>query len=178
MNTLVTTDADDGDSMWSFTTVTSLDKVSPEDGTTEVNPRATLIWDAMPGATSYQYCVDTTDNNACNRWVSAGAAITVTLNGLKYATTYYWQVRAVTATGTTEADAGDWWTFTTRDSNAPPKNAPDFRQDQPCEWSDRSAHCQPGAGLGGCCQGGYYEYCIQDAPITDDDPCNNWDQGL
>jgi hypothetical protein len=29
------------------------------------------------------------------------------------ATTYAWQVRAVAAGGSTMADAGTWWTFTT-----------------------------------------------------------------
>ena len=43
-----------------------------------------------------------------------GAATSVTISGLARGTTNYWQVRAVNATGTTEANAGVWWRFTTR----------------------------------------------------------------
>ena len=161
---------------WSFSTVTSIGKTSPIDGTTGVNPRATLLWEAMPGATSYQYCVDTTDNDACNRWISAGTATSVTVNGLKYSTTYFWQVRAVTATGTTEADGGDWWTFITRDRKAPAKLVPDFGKTRPTNGAIDQLFENLVLDWEDVAKVGYYEYCIQDAPVTADDPCTNWER--
>ena len=173
VNTAGVTEADN-DVSWSFTTVTSLNKVSPVSGTTGVDPRVTLMWDSMLDADSYQYCVDTTNNNACNRWVSAGTATEVTVRGLKYSTTYYWQVRAVTALGTTEANDGVWWTFTTRDRNAPPKFAPDFNKISPANGTTGQLYVNLVLDWEDVAKVGYYEYCIQDGPVTADDPCTTW----
>jgi hypothetical protein len=38
----------------------------------------------------------------------------VALLGLDNDTTYYWQVQAVNAGGTTQADSGTYWSFTTQ----------------------------------------------------------------
>ena len=73
-----------------------------------------LSWAASTGATRYEYCVDTINDNVCNAtWISTGTARTVTIGGLGSLTAYYWQVRAVNAVGTTLANAGTWWKFTT-----------------------------------------------------------------
>ena len=89
-------------------------KTAPTNAATEVNPNATLSWAASDGAASYEYCYDTTNNNACDMsWISAGTNTSVSLSGLKTKTTYYWQVRAVNGTGTTYSDASTWWNFTT-----------------------------------------------------------------
>lgn len=45
---------------------------------------------------------------------TVGAATSVTISGQARGTPYDWQVRAVNGTGTTEANAGVWWRFTTR----------------------------------------------------------------
>jgi len=64
---------------------------------------------------SYEYCLDTVNNNACDTgWISTGATRSVSRSGLSARTTYYWQVRAVNAVGSTMANAGTWWRFTTR----------------------------------------------------------------
>jgi hypothetical protein len=170
-NSADTTDGNDGEK-WSFNTIdTGFLKVSPTDSTTDVSPKAVLMWDPMTGATGYEYCVDTTDNNACNRWVSAGENLTVTLKGLKYATTYYWQVRAVTETGTIEANAGDWWTFTTRDRKAPTKTVPPFGKVSPID----GAIDQPVVNLvldwDDVAKATSYAYCID---MTNDGSCVNW----
>ena len=73
-----------------------------------------LSWQASVGATSYQYCVDTVNDNLCGgTWVSTGTARTVKLSGLISKVKYYWLVRAVNTGGTTSANAGTWWAFTT-----------------------------------------------------------------
>ena len=65
--------------------------------------------------------MDTTNDSACGTtWRSAGAATTLAQSGLANGT-YYWQVRAQNAGGTTEADGGTWWSFTV--GGAPPPAA-------------------------------------------------------
>ncbi len=73
---------------------------------------ATLQWGASSGATSYAYCIDTTNDSACSNWVSTGTATSAAVSGLVAGTTYYWQARATNATGTTLADGGSWRSFT------------------------------------------------------------------
>jgi uncharacterized repeat protein (TIGR01451 family) len=67
---------------------------------------------------SYQVCVGLLpgDCSATGGWVSVGGT-SHALSGLSYAATYFWQVRAVNASGQTMADGGVWWRFTTE--NAP-----------------------------------------------------------
>ncbi len=74
----------------------------------------TLTWDASSGATSYEYCYDTTSGNSCDgSWTSAGANTSADISGLSANTTYYWQVRANNGGGATPANDGTWWSFTT-----------------------------------------------------------------
>jgi uncharacterized protein YaaQ len=72
-----------------------------------------LQWDASPGATSYEYCYDTSDDDSCSVWTDNGTATSKSISGLSGSTTYYWQVRAVNGSGETYADSGSWWSFTT-----------------------------------------------------------------
>ena len=66
------------------------------------------------GAASYEYCYDTTNDEACaGSWVSTGTATSGALSGLAHSTTFYWQVRAVNGFGTNYANGGVWWTLTT-----------------------------------------------------------------
>jgi hypothetical protein len=88
-------------------------KSSPTNGATGQSTSPTLVWGASSGATSYEYCYDMTGDDACDSWVSNGAATSVALSGLSTNTTYYWQVRATNADGLTYADSGTWWSFTT-----------------------------------------------------------------
>jgi len=63
-----------------------------------VNPNPSLSWAPSDGAASYEYCIDTIDNDICDTsWISAGTNTNVSLPRLKAKTTYYWQVRAVNA---------------------------------------------------------------------------------
>ena len=73
-----------------------------------------ITWAASTGAARYEYCVDTTNDGACGTsWVSTGTTRSASPTGLLKATTYYWQVRAVNMSGTTYANAGTWWSFST-----------------------------------------------------------------
>ncbi|MEQ1907835.1 MAG: M4 family metallopeptidase, partial [Vicinamibacterales bacterium] len=89
-------------------------KVSPLDGAIgQPSLPAVLTWQASAGATHYEYCVDTTNDGACaGPWPST-TSLSATLAPLAFGTIYYWEVRAVNGAGTTHADGGSWWSFTT-----------------------------------------------------------------
>ncbi len=91
-------------------------RIGPADGALEQPLTLALRWAASDGATSYEYCYDTVDNSVCDgTWVPAWNRTDATLNGLLGGTTYYWQVRALNAAGSTYADGGSvsYWTLTT-----------------------------------------------------------------
>jgi formylglycine-generating enzyme required for sulfatase activity len=90
-------------------------KLSPSNGATNQPTSLTLYWSDSSGASDYEYCYDTTDDNTCTIWVSTGTSSQATIGGLAYSTTYYWQVRATNEGGTTYASgsATSYWRFTT-----------------------------------------------------------------
>ncbi len=91
-------------------------KTAPADKATGVSLTPTLTWAASSGASGYEYCLGTS-SGACNLvpWTSTGSNTQVTLASglLEGGTTYYWQVRASNIAGTTLANGGTWWSFTT-----------------------------------------------------------------
>src|SRR5688500_3573101 len=106
---------------WSFTTQVAAPAAfahtSPANGATGQSTSPTIGWSASAGATSFEYCIDTTDNGACNAsCISAGSDTSVGLSGLTAGTVYFWQVRAINAGGTTYANgaATAFWSFTTQ----------------------------------------------------------------
>jgi hypothetical protein len=107
-----------GGTWWVFTTVTvpgAFAKSAPANNATNQSRTPTLSWAASSGATSYEYCIDTTNNSSCDgSWVSTGTARSTALSARTAATAYYWQVRARNSAGTTDATSGTWWKFTTR----------------------------------------------------------------
>ena len=92
-------------------------KLTPANGATGRLTAPTATWQASSGATSYTVCADTTNDNTCDTsWENVGNVTSVTWPGpeLAHDTVYYWQVRAVNASGYTPADSQTWWSFRTR----------------------------------------------------------------
>ncbi|MBI5964664.1 MAG: fibronectin type III domain-containing protein [Chloroflexi bacterium] len=103
---------------WAFTTSGAPDafnKTSPPDGATDQSINLILNWGSSNGATSYEYCYDTSNDSACSVWESNAASTSKALNGLSQNTTYYWHVRAINGLGTTYSNGSEtaFWSFTT-----------------------------------------------------------------
>ncbi|HUH98203.1 MAG TPA: CHAP domain-containing protein [Anaerolineales bacterium] len=89
-------------------------KSTPANGAKAQSSSPTLSWAASTGATGYEYCYDTIDNDSCDTsWISA-AGTTASVSGLDANTIYYWQVRADNSAGSTYANGNAWWSFNTR----------------------------------------------------------------
>lgn len=92
----------------------NFNKLNPSNMAVNQPFNLTLSWGTSTNASGYEYCIDTTNDNACNgSWVANGTATSKALSGLNPNTTYYWQVRAITGSGTVMANEGTWWSFTT-----------------------------------------------------------------
>ena len=87
---------------------------SPSNQVNGQSTNLTLIWETSSGATSYEYCIDTSNNAACDgSWISTGSNTFANLTGLTHGTVYSWQVRAINTDGITNANSGRWYTFAT-----------------------------------------------------------------
>jgi uncharacterized repeat protein (TIGR01451 family) len=121
-----------GGQWWAFTTVSDpppgpggFSKLTPPQGASgQPTSALSLTWGAAANATGYEVCLGT-QNNLCDvtgNWVSAGNTTNWTVNvALQPATTYWWQVRAVNASGQAQANDGAWWYFTTATGAAAPE---------------------------------------------------------
>jgi len=91
-------------------------KSSPSNGAFGQEVNLSLSWEASTGAASYNYCIDTTNDNNCDgdAWQSAGNSLSVDLSPLTPGITYYWQVRAVNGSLVSTANGGAWWHFTVK----------------------------------------------------------------
>jgi hypothetical protein len=153
---------------WSFTTggaPGAFNKYDPVNGTTNQPLSLTLSWASSSNAASYEYCFDTTNDNACSAWTSNGTSTSTPLSGLSQNTTYYWHVRATNAFGATYSDGSSttFWSFTTgRVPDAFNKTAPaNGATNQPVSltlsWGSSNATS--------------YEYCYD---TTNDNACSVW----
>ena len=92
----------------------AFNKSTPASGAAGFPTNVMLTWAASSDATAYEYCVDTSNDDSCDGlWTSAGGALSVTPPGLGAASLYFWQVRAINAHGSTEANSDTWWSFAT-----------------------------------------------------------------
>ncbi len=93
----------------------AFNKSAPTNGATDQSTSPTLSWATSTGAASYEYCYDTSNDNACSTWTSNGTATSKALSGLSAGTTYYWHVRAINGGATTYANGSttSFWSFTT-----------------------------------------------------------------
>ena len=90
-------------------------KAYPTNAATAMLTSMSITWAGSGYATSYEYCIDTVNNNVCDTgWVSTGTNHNASLTGLIVNTTYFWQVRANNTAGTTYANASAWWSFQTK----------------------------------------------------------------
>ena len=144
-------------------------KTAPVNGASDVTTNPTITWQSSEGASSYEFCYDTINNNACSNWISNGTSTSKTLSGLAYGTTYYWHVRAVNTVGETYANGGEtaFWSFTTTaeqlppgvfSKSGPPDGAVSVAINPILTWeiSDNAAS---------------YQYCYD---TINDDACSNW----
>ncbi len=154
---------------WNFTTLpqapAGFSKISPADSTDGTSLKPSLSWESSSRATSYQYCYDTSENDTCDgTWTTTTASSVTLSSSLAAGTTYYWQVRAANLTGTTDANGGTWWSFTTLPlPDAFTKVGPVTGSlDQPLALS-LSWNSSIGAIT--------YEYCYD---TTNDNTCSSW----
>ncbi len=102
--------------VWNFTTKdapVTLDAptlISPADYATDISTNPTLVWNAVSGATGYEYQYGTdytfiinTEGTTTNTQIST--------SGLSYQTQYYWRVRATDGINT--SNWSNVWSFTT-----------------------------------------------------------------
>jgi hypothetical protein len=162
---------------WSFTTIVlppgAFAKSAPANIATGIAINPTLSWGASNYAAGYEYCFDTTNDNACGgAWISTGMGTSVPLTGLSYNTTYYWQVRAANPGGITYANntlpypppgsTGVWWSFTT--IVLPPGP---FAKSAPAN-ATTGIVIHPTLSWGTSVRAASYEYCID---TTNDSVC-------
>ena len=154
---------------WSFTTgvpPAAFNKTLPANGATSQPLNPTLSWGASSGATSYEYCYDITNDNACSGWTNNGTATSVGLSGLFASTTYYWHVRAVNSFGTTDANGSStaFWSFTT---GIPPAA---FNRSLPANGAT-SQPLNPTLSWEASSDASSYEYCYD---TTNNTTCSGW----
>ena len=124
----------------------------------------TLQWNTSSGANSYEYCYSSVPG-PCTKWNSVGANTSIVLSGLAPNTTYYWQVQASNPSGTTKADTGTWWSFTTVNTPIntwPPYTPPGvatFADVPSSHWAWNWIERLYSAGITGGCSSSPLSYC-------------------
>ncbi|MEY3990372.1 MAG: hypothetical protein RI985_1453 [Chloroflexota bacterium] len=136
-------------------------KAAPANNAGQSSTTATLTWNSVSNATSYEYCISTSATS-CTSWTSTGSATTATVSGLSYAT-YYWQVRATNGAGTTLANNNTPWRLTIAQlpaafaKSAPANNATNQKTSVTLSWAASTRATS-------------YEYCI----ALSTSACTNW----
>ena len=147
---------------------TNFNKHAPANSSTGASLTPVLSWNTSARATKYEYCYDTTNDNACSNWVSTGTNTYAGLSGLEEGTTYYWQVRSWNGTyGPTYANgsASAHWSFTTVVLQPGA-----FNKYAPVNGSTRMI-LTPALIWTASARATHYEYCYD---TTNDGKCSNW----
>ncbi len=97
---------------WTFTTVNSVNLVSPPNGATNVDPCPMVKWESIEGALSYEVWLDTTESFLTPMIRVETGDFSQCQQQLKKGKTYYWRVRAIVALDT--SDFSQVWSFTTK----------------------------------------------------------------
>jgi subtilisin family serine protease len=138
-------------------------KLLPVNNLTNRPLTMTLTWGVSSGASRYEYCVANTATT-CTRWVNVHLSRSVVVQNLVSNRTYYWNVRAVNAVGTTVSN-GPVWRFTTTSQLLPgafAKRSPvNNLVNQPLTVT---------LTWGGSAGANYYEYCYAFTAAI----CTNW----
>ncbi len=155
---------------YSFSTVATkpaaFNKSTPANNASNQPSSVTLTWSASSGATRYDYCYDTTNDNTCSNWVSNGTATSKKITGLVANRTYYWQIRAVNTLGTTYANGAStsFWSFKTGllpasfSKSLPANGATNQSSNPTLRWVASTGALK-------------YYYCID---TTNDNACTTW----
>lgn len=154
---------------WAFTTggvPGAFNKSSPSNGATGVMLNPTLSWASSTNVTGYEYCYDTSNDNACSSWTSNGTSTSINLSGLSTSTTYYWHVRANNSFGVTYANGSStaFWSFTT--GSAPGA----FSKSSPANGATNVV-LNPSLSWGSSANATSYEYCYD---TSNDSACSGW----
>ncbi len=96
----------------------TFNKTVPVNGANKQPTSLTLSWGVSPGASSYKYCLSTT--NTCSTWTGVGGSTSVDISGLSRATTYYWHVLAKNGLGSTVYSDGSSAAFSSFTTAAVP----------------------------------------------------------
>jgi hypothetical protein len=159
----------------SFTIIIALpgafNKSGPSNGATNQSINPTLSWGASSGVTTYYYCYDTTNDNACSSWSSNGSSTSKSLSGLNYSTTYYWHIRATNSGGTTYSNGNSssaFWSFTTQSAPVTPPGA--FNKSAPANGATNQS-INPTLSWGASSGATTYYYCYD---TTNDNACTSW----
>ncbi len=142
----------------------AFNKTFPTANATGVSINPTLYWEASSDAYYYEVCVDTVLNSICDDvWNYVDPGMTnINLYGLVAYNSYEWQVRAVNTSGTTYANNGPWWKFTTA-----PSLPGNFNKINPNN-NATSISLSPDLTWGTSSEATDYDYCIDK---TNDNAC-------
>ena len=146
---------------------TEFNKISPANFSNDLSADSVLLqWQASSGASSYEICYDTTEDDTCGNWVDNGSSTSKSLTGLEEGTTYNWQVRAINDGGETYADSSIYafWQFTTDidppgdfGKVSPADGASDLDTPVTLSWSDSN-------------NASSYEVCVAESEVS----CIKW----
>ncbi len=88
-------------------------KVSPSNAAWAQGSNVSISWGDSSDATNYEYCIYTTNKDLCSGSWTLATGTSANLTGLTSGVIYHWQVRANNSAGSTYANGGVWWLWTT-----------------------------------------------------------------